>query len=185
MISARDDGQSLDRPHIYRAIVPANWECRPLLALESIADTTKPNCEFFIRENGQTIRITIHTFPASDIDKRIPPQAQITRWKKQIAQMDPLSASVTPISYGGFGGLRFEGEGLVNDIPTKIMGWSMQLAPIYLRQLGLERQPHDRLKQADFTIKAVGPPFMMKQHRSAIEIFAESFELIDELPGPQ
>lgn len=172
MIPARDDGQSLDRPLIYRALAPQNWIRLELDPASSIADSTKANCEFQIEEGEEKIRITCHTFPILE-GKRIPPQAQIARWKRQLENLDQLSVHVTPNSHGGFSGLFFEGEG--NQV--KVLGWSMQLGEVYLRQLGLEKE-----KRADYTIKAVGPPSMIEKHRHEIIQFANSFELIDELP---
>lgn len=183
LIAARDEGQPNDRHLIYRALVPANWIRHDPPPTESIADTTRSNCEFYIKDNNQTIRLTIHTFPILQ-NSRIPPQAQITRWKGQIEELDPLNTHVLAESHGGFSGLYFEGEGKLQGNATKVMGWSMQLAACYERQLEQERHSLDHCKRADYTIKASGPPDMIDQHRSAILAFARSFELIDELPSP-
>ena len=184
LIAARDEDSSLDRPYIYRAFVPANWIRKDPSPQESIQDSTKYNCEFFIQEEGKTIRLTIHTFPLKENGKRIPPSAQIARWKQQFNPLDLLSLNISPDSHGGFSGLFFEGEGMVQEQPIKVIGWSMQLAPIYERLLSQRREILSRLKRADYTIKASGPPEMMKAHRSAIIFFANSFEFIEELPSP-
>ncbi len=184
MIAARDEGQPSSRAFIYRALVPSNWIRLDPSATESIADTTKSICEFYIQDHDQTIRVTIHTFPITQSQHRIPPQAQIARWKKQFDELDPLTTRVIPESHGGFSGLYFEGEGLLKGQPTKILGWSMQLANCYERQLHQEKQFLDSCKRADYTIKASGSPLFIDQHRLAILAFAHSFELIDELPSP-
>lgn len=146
----------------------------------SIADTTKANSEFFIQDKGREIRLTVHTFPFVDDNGRIPPQAQIARWKKQLEELNLLSVQVLPESHGGFSGLYFEGEGSQGTV----MGWSMRLVPAYSRQLSLEKEPLDKLKRADYTIKATGPTDLIERHRPVIIQFAQSFELIDELPPP-
>lgn len=182
--AARDNAKSSERPLLYRALVPSSWMRKNPPPFESIADTTKAICEFYIQENGEEIRLTIHTFPILEDHDRIPPQAQIARWKRQLEDLDPLSVKIIPQSHGGFSGLYFEGQGALQNKPVRVIGWSMQLASVFARQLSLERHSLDTFKRADYTIKATGPPEMMDKHRSAIAGFAESFELIDELPSP-
>jgi hypothetical protein len=184
LIAGRNEEQSTVRPLLYRALVPFNWVRVDPPVKESIADTTKSICEFYIQENGQTIRLTIHTFPIIQSNLRIPPQAQIARWKKQFEELDLLATHVLSESHGGFSGLYFEGQGTLKGQPMQVMGWSMQLCSGYMRQLTNEWHPLDRYKRADYTIKASGPPSLMNQHRSALLAFARSFELIDELPVP-
>lgn len=184
LITGRDDGQSQERPLLYRALVPSSWIRQDPPAAESIADTTKSICEFFIHENEQTVRLTFHTFPIADHHMRIPPQAQIARWKRQFEELDLIATYTQPDSHGGFSGLYFEGEGILQGKPLKVIGWSMQLASAYERQLSQGREPLDRMKRADYTIKTSGPPDLMNKYRPAIVAFAGSFELIDELPSP-
>lgn len=184
LIAGREDNVSTERPLLYRASVPLHWLRQDPPDSTSLIDTTKSVCEFYIQEGNQKIRLTIHTFPFTQTLTRIPPQAQIARWKKQFEELDPLTTHVHLDSHGGFSGLYFEGEGLIQNQPTQVIGWSMQLASSYERQLSLEKYPFDRYKRADYTIKASGPPSFMKQHRSALIAFARSFELIDELSSP-
>ena len=172
---------------IYRALVPSQWIRKDPVEFESLADTTKAICEFYIRENGESgaeIRLTIHTFPILKEEERIPPQAQIARWKRQFEDLDVLSTQILPESHGGFSGLYFEGTGTLKNQPAKMLGWSMQLAHLFTRELSLNEQPLDSYKRADYTIKATGPPDFIHQHRKAIRDFAGSFEFIDELPSP-
>ncbi len=183
LISGRDEGHLLDRPLIYRALVPSDWTRRDPLSHESISDTKKAICEFYKIEDNQTIRLTIHTFPIIEAHLRIPPQAQIARWKRQFDTLDPLHTLLMTETSGGFSGLYFEGQGILQGQPTKVMGWSMQLASGYERRLSLEKHPLDRLKRADYTIKASGPIDLMNKYHAAIVAFAHSFELIDELPS--
>lgn len=182
--AGRDNGQSLERPLIYRAHVPPDWIRQNPLENESIIDTTKAICEFHIEGTDSLIRVTIHTFPILKDTSRIPPLAQINRWKGQFEEIDLVATQSTPSSRGGFNGLFFEGMGLLKGIPTKVMGWSMQLASIYERQLSQGKDPLDQIKRADYTIKVVGSPDVIDKHRLDILRFANSFELIDELPAP-
>lgn len=200
LLPARDNGLSPDtplsilspqslslpnRPLLYRALVPSHWTRQDPSPEESIIDTTKAICAFTIHENDQLIRLTIHTFPILQDRMRIPPQAQIARWKGQFEELDLVATHTLPDAHGGFSGLFFEGEGILHGNDTKVIGWSMQLAPIFERQLNQGRDPLDQYKRADYTIKASGPPDLMNKHRQEILTFARSFELIDELPAPQ
>lgn len=184
LIAGRNFDTSLDRPMLYRALVPAQWIRQDPPANESLMDTTRSICEYYIRENQQTIRLTIHTFPVLPNSIRIPPQAQTARWKKQFDTLDPLATHSQADSHGGFCGLFFEGQGILHGELTKVMGWSMQLASCYDQQLCQSSQPVDCCKRADYTIKVSGPPAFMDQHRADILAFAQSFELIEELPSP-
>lgn len=184
LITGRDDGQVQERPLLYRVLVPLGWARQDPPLNESIADTKKAICEFYIHEQDQSIRLTIHTFPIMQKQLHVPPQAQIARWKRQFEELDPLATHSQPDSHGGFSGLFFEGQGILEGNPVKVIGWSMQLASIYERQLNQAKQPLDRQKCADYTIKASGPPDLMNKHRTALIAFAHSFELIDELPFP-
>lgn len=184
LLAGRDNGDSLERPVLYRALTPAHWIRCDSSVTESIADTTKAICEFYIQEDDRSIRLTIHTFPIVESHIRIPPQAQVARWKKQFEEIDCLANQILPDSHGGFSGLFFEGQGILQGTPHKVMGWSMQLASIYERQLNQENSPLDSRKRADYTIKANGPPDLINKHRADLLLFAHSFELIDELPSP-
>ncbi len=184
LIGGRDDGQVLERPLLYRVLVPSEWTRQDPSINESIADTKKSICEFYIHEKDQSIRLTIHTFPFMQKQLRIPPQAQIARWKSQFEELDLVATHSQPDSHGGFSGLFFEGQGILQGKPTKVIGWSMQLASVYERELNQEKQPLDHRKCADYTIKASGPPDLMDHYRIAIIAFAHSFELIDEIPFP-
>lgn len=183
IISGRNDSLSLQRNPVYRALVPLNWIRKDPPLNESITDTTKPICEFFIEENNQTIRLTIHSFPITENISRIPPQAQISRWKKQFTELDPLNYQIQGESHGGFAGLFFEGEGFIKEAKIKMMAWSMCLAECYNRQLSQEITINNP-KRADYTLKATGPPEIMNKYRSDLIAFSQSFELIDELPPP-
>lgn len=181
-INGRDEGSPIDRAAVYQAKVPLHWIRKDPLNADSIQDTTKALCEFIIEQGTEHIRITVHNFPIVDEKARIPAQAQIQRWKQQLNDLDSTLTVATPISHGGFIGLFLEAEGSIEDKPVRVLGWSMQLASRYVRQFALASAPLERQKRSDYTIKAVGPPPLMQQHRQDIIQFADSFELKDELP---
>jgi len=179
------NGNSIIKHPVYRAKVPAHWIRKDPAFEESIVDTTKANCEFVIQENGHTIRITFHTFPIESQGMRIPAQAQIVRWKRQFDELDPPSLHTQSEGHGGFTGLFFEGQGSVKTTLISVLGWSMQLADIYVRQLkhdaGGSKNHLSYHRCADYTIKASGPTVLINKYRNEIIDFASSLELIDEL----
>ena len=63
LVAGRDNGESLERPLLYRALAPSHWIRQDTPPSESIVDTTKSICEFYIHDKGESIRVTIHTFP--------------------------------------------------------------------------------------------------------------------------
>lgn len=183
-ICGRNGINSLERPKIYQTWTPNYWIRHDPLENESITDTKRSICEFLIEDGIEKIRITVHTFPFEDEKNRIPAQAQIGRWKRQFQELDFLSTRVLAESHSGFSGLLFEGEGLIDDKRTGVLGWSMQLASIYIRSINLQEDSLAPYKLADYTIKASGPPALLAKHRLDIIKFAHQFELIDELPFP-
>lgn len=185
LISGRIEDSSVKKPLLYRAYLPSRWIQVELNREVSIMDTTQPVAEFFLEENERKIRLTFHTFPIHEDFQRIPPEAQIARWKQQFDELDPLSILISPVSHGGFHGLAFEGQGVLKEEPAAVMGWSMLLADIYARQLKESFSLADQTKRADYTIKATGDPDMVRRYRTEIANFAQSFELIEELPAQQ
>jgi len=185
-ICGRDKGSSTERESIYRAKIPQNWIRRDPASDESIVDTTKALCEFVIAEETGQIRITIHNFPFNQMQDRIPPAAQIARWRRQFDSLDAATLRMTPQAYAGFVGMNFEGTGILKGQTNTVMGWSMQLAPEHYQSLSksnsLSEQKQREQMRADFTIKAVGDPLLVAKHRDQIEKFARSFELIQEIP---
>lgn len=184
LITSRDEGNPNSRLFIYQTIVPSHWIRKDPSIHESIFDTKKPNCEFFIKDNDQQIRITVHTFPYSDDSQRIPSLAQIHRWKKQFHHYNPMTLATNPYSHGGFHGHFFEVEGVVDEKPAIMMGWSMQLSSLYDRVLKHDHDSDAKVKRADYTIKVMGPPELVSKNREDIIVFGQQFEFIDELPLP-
>lgn len=157
---------------LYRAQVPSEWKRIDPSPLVSLADTTLSLCEFLIEDPQGTVRIAIHNFPTHHLEQRIPPQAQIARWRQQNALASGTSCRVLPVSHGGFTGLSLQGPG--------ILAYAMQLAVPHFRIL----QQHQMFQCcADYTIKATGPQELLIAHQDEIERFARSFELIEEIPS--
>ncbi len=181
VICGRDEGQGLDRVvryPLYRAKVPKDWIRKD--STESVADTTRPLVEYSIDGN---IVVTVHNFPADALEKRIPPEAQIERWKRQLNGEEEV---LKPQAHGGFAGLALCAVRRSDNNCSAVLGWAMQLAPEHFQNLQLagteEEMRHFRQMRSDYTIKAKGPPDLIEQHKSMIELFADSFELIEELP---
>lgn len=174
--SARDNDLTFARPLIYRAFVPVHWTKFEAHQQDSIKDTTKPICEFRIQDSEDEICITIHTFPFQDATTRIPNSAQIDRWKNQLEALDTVLTQISYDSHAGFFGMKLEAQNQV----CKVLAWSMQLASEHEKQIRLSSQS-DSYKLADYTIKAIGTPFLIEKHQADIQRFANSFEFIDEL----
>jgi hypothetical protein len=183
-IAARGNGQA-PRPIIYRIKAPKAWTYSQPSLNDSLTDTTLALCEFSIEEDGQSIRITIHNFPSDKIEERIPPKAQIARWKQQFQELSTASVIIKPQAYSGYTGLFFEGSGKFNGTLTTILGWSMQMGREHYQTLSVFDHSLYKQMRADVTIKAVGPTDLMQKKRQEIEQFARSFELINEIPTRQ
>ena len=130
---------------------------------------------------GKQIRITIHSFPINTSQPRIPPIAQVNRWKKQLIDLDTEAVIIKPQAFSGFVGLYFEGTGTYKKTETTVMALSLKLDPEHERAL-----QHSKLKEheemlSDITIKAIVPNDLQK-HRPALLAFLHSFEFIDEIP---
>jgi len=158
-----------DQP-IYHVNVPIGWKQKDLSDIKNKTDTKLPICEFSM----DGIRVTIHTFPSEHLNDRIPPIAQVERWKKQFENLENFST--IPQAFSGFSGILFEGTGLLNKEQQSVMGWTMQLAHEHYRLL------RDPQQKADFTIKAVGPEDKIKTYKKEIIAFSRSFELVATIP---
>jgi hypothetical protein len=166
-IKGRDNGGP--RFPVYRVKIPEEWMRRDPMPDESLIDTTKALCEFLIREDNQVIRIAVHNFPSDNINERIPPNAQVARWKRQFEQLFASDFSITPQSFNGYEGLFFIGTGIQKNEETMVLGWSLQIAPEHYRMLS-HAAPAEEAKykqmRADVTIKAVGPKAIMEKHQT-------------------
>lgn len=153
----------------YQVEVPSSWHRMESTPLSALNDTTKAISEYQIEVKGEIIRITLHNFP----DQRIPPEAQVARWKSQIEGTFSESA----VSHDGFIGIC-----LVTTGPSvKMLAWAMQMAPEHYQSIS---SPTFKQMRADYTIKAVGPVGLINRHQEEIRSFANSFRLIREIPTP-
>lgn len=186
-INSRDEGNPALRFPIYRAKVPLHWIRQDPEKNISIKDTTKAICEFYIDQENEKLRITVHSFPTETKEQQIPPFLQIHRWKRQFDDLSPVDSKVSPLSNGGFVGFSFEAVGSLNGVATVVLGWSMQMASEHYYTLQNPEPSlsdfYQKQRRADYTIKAVGSPSMMNQHKKEIQVFAKSFELIEEIPA--
>lgn len=176
-----------ERPLIYRAKIPKDWIYVIPDHKSSISDTMKSIADCYIREDNAEVRIAIHNFPTHSLKDRIPPSAQVSRWKEQFEVLERANVEVIPQSFAGYAGFRFDGEGIIEGEDKRVLGWAMQLGTE--NSLSLEI-PHEGLSEthrhqmrSDFTIKAMGSPFLIAKYRDTIIHFANSFELIDEIPS--
>lgn len=165
---------------LYQVKAPLKWiRCDPILK-ESLHNTMEPLCEYKINDSeGDPIRISIHNFPSKHLEDRIPPSAQIARWKQQFDYLDPISVVITPQAFGGFSGFLFEGSGILKGKRTTVIGWSMQLTPELYRRLEQNDNfvDNDQMR-SDYTIKAQGDPNLIAKYKQSIIAFGRSFELI-------
>lgn len=175
IISGRDAAKT----PIYRVKIPKEWKEIALDPLTNLSDTTKPLAQYEIHENSHTIEIVIHNFP---FNKQIAPQLQVERWQRQFDARSPFYCCSTPQAFSGYVGLLFEGEGIVQDRPLKVMAWALNIGLMHYRTLFSLPSPLNQQKSADVTIKVSGPPEMMQKHKAAILAFARTFELIEEIP---
>jgi len=174
-ICQRDDGD-LSRISLYRMKIPSEWVRQDPSTHESLTDTTKANCTFTWNTPAGPIMITIYSFPYHDVNQRVPPEAQIARWKRQFQRLD--IEQVTPQAFSGFSGLLFEGSGQLDSEDKTMMGWTMGISPMYTARLRAPELVHTR---ADWTIKIVGPANVMALYRSELFATARTFELIKEI----
>lgn len=184
----RDEGNPAERLLLYRAKVPSRWERKDPTRLKSIVDSTKPNVEFIIPASSAekpSVYLTVHTFPVETFEQRIAPEAQVNRWKQQFTELDVTSIQVQPQAHSGFTGLYFYAEGILSEKKQAILGYSMQMAPIHWNILQPKEKALFKQKQmaSNYTIKAVGPYDSLKSCQQEIISFANSFELIEEIPS--
>lgn len=186
IVSGRNESDSLERPDVYTAEIPLSWRVNPPNPNESLTDTMKPIYEITINDEQEHIEITIHNFPVAELGKRIPPEAQAARWRQQLGGDAAQHISVENQAFGGFSGLRFEGEGALSGKERKVIGWTMQMSPEHFYALSQEHEglsEKERLQMsASYTIKVVGPPEVVQKNIQAINKFARTFRLINPIP---
>lgn len=167
----RAENQNWVRRSVYRAKVPDGWV--RIDPHGPLSDTTKANVTFMIENQ---VKVAIHSFPTERLEQRIPPEAQVERWKSQCKGVE---TKISRVTRGGFDGLLFQAQGVI--------AWSLQLDMGHYQTLAFlattpREEEHFKQMRADYTIKATGPQELIDKHREALFLFANSFELIQEIP---
>ncbi|MEC7840502.1 MAG: hypothetical protein VX777_10735 [Chlamydiota bacterium] len=171
---------------IYQIKVPVSWTQIPPTASDPLLDTKVPIYSFFFQSGEDAATVTIHNFPSNNIADRIPPMAQVIRWKEQFKDINETELSITPQSFGGYAGYRFEGAGSTEGGSSSVIAWAMQLPPEHYHSLNFplkdsSAEVRNQMK-ADYTIKIVGSYKMLMEHKNTIDKAARSFRLIKEIP---
>lgn len=149
---------------IYHADVPFHWE--RIDTVNDLTDTKIPICSYKIED----AILTLHNFPYTALEMRIPPEAQVKRWQDQIPNG---IYDTTPLANSGFGGFRLEA---VNE-EKGVIAYAMQLTPVIFRAL----PSNDLDLKADYTIKFTGSPESIEKNRRDVDAFALSFEWISPI----
>ena len=188
-ISGRESSiLSKEQTTIYEIDVPFNWICIEPSIGNTLLDTKKPIYELVIEneegDDEEDIHITIHNFPNHSIEERIPPNAQINRWKQQFTILEEANTQISKQSFGGFKGLKFQGVGKIKEEDKMMIGWIMQLPHEHYYALGFPEKNRSQLYNlcADYTIKVIGPPEMIMKHQKSIEKAVQTFRLYKEIP---
>lgn len=166
-----DIAQLSPKVETYRMMVPEGWEIQLPGEEDPLLDTTKP----LLTLHSQDVTIVFHNFPAEHLEQRVPPMAQVARWKKQFDSISELSVQIHPFSVAGFTGFQFEAVGVQKNTPVKVIAWSMQLTPELFQRL----PGHASQQKGDWTLKAVGPPDQVEWIQEDLTRLASSIELVE------
>lgn len=171
------------RKAIYTAKVPEGWIRQDSL-IETIGDTTQPLVTFLIPTQKTHLRLTVHNFAHSSV-QRMSPIVHIERWKKQFSSLQ--SYEQLELSSGGFAGFFFEGIGELNHENQTMLAWIMQLDNELFQMVDLListplQIPFYQEIRADYTIKVSGHCDSIQSKKEEILFFADNFELINPLP---
>lgn len=178
-------GRGEDSSPVYRLFIPQDWETLPL-SEQGKVDSREPNLTLLAPIGDKKLPIYFHNFPVANLNERIPPEAQVQRWKEQIPKI--VFEKTEPVSRGGFFGLYAQIEGAKEERAIKTLAVAMQLDPTFARDLS---QRHETLIDAnalaqtlaDYTLKCMGSEEEIEKIKEAFEKIAASIELIEELPG--
>ncbi|CDZ81787.1 hypothetical protein BN1013_02323 [Candidatus Rubidus massiliensis] len=166
-------------PPLYRAKVPDHWMAIPVS--DNYIDTTKPIAQWEIKENDQTILVTVHNFPGEE-QKKVPLLSQVDRWKHQFSSLEEDCVDIQRQAFSGFYGYSICAQGVCKGIDQCTLGWALRLGQNHTHNLLYSvNYPTYLQLTADVTIKAVGPKNLVHNYKSEIEQFAKSFELIDPI----
>lgn len=165
-ISGRE--QQNDLWHIRR---PVEWTLKD--ASPSLRDSRLANKEYEIED---AISLVIHSFPSQTIEKRIPPLAQVQRWKAQFDRSPPPQFHLSPQAFSGYAGFLLEGEGRIKGKEVRMLAWALSLSPKAYFSL---KNPESR---SEITIKVVGSEEMVNLHEESILKAVRTLGLIEAIP---
>lgn len=180
------NGRGRERVAVYQIRVPQTWVRRDPLPQDPIEDTTQALCEFLINDPDGIIRIAVHNFPSDEAETRIPPAAQVARWKQQLGNEKSDEWVETPVAFAGYSGVEFLGTGKKEEQEIRVFALALQLGHEHFKNLSVPETSSQALRyrqmRGDVTLKALGPAAAMEKQREAILKAFRSFELIDEIP---
>lgn len=134
---------------------------------DKISDTREPLISF---EKG-VLKARLHSFPFYKEKGSIPPEAQISRWKKRLAPHALFE--VIPFSFGGFTGLIL----VAKSGNEGFFGAAFSLGERGKRAL----RNHQELS-SDWTFVVSGPAKELFEEKLALFEWVESLHLILEIP---
>lgn len=180
-VFARESLHDAKPPEIWRLEVPKTW--KRIDPQELSTDTRLPNLSFEIQGEKAPILITLHNFPAEQLQERVPISMQITRWKRQLTNLDEVSLREVPFTQSGYRGLLLTAKGEKEGKSHAFIAVALQMDNELfeaLRVESAERQTQfmNRQRRSDFTLKAQGDPEDLVLHEEDILNSFESFELI-------
>lgn len=154
----------------WRIMRPSSWHVLP--SPDNLLDTRLPIQEYEIED----IAFYIHSFPSQSEEARIPPFAQIQRWKMQFDADPPPEFYLERQAFSGYSGILLDGRGKIKGQNTRMLAWALALSP---RSYHALKNPEAR---SDITLKAIGNTFSMDAHEDDIRKSARTFELIEAIP---
>lgn len=176
LISGRDNGTPpYARENLWRIKRPLPWN-RKKEPSGSIQDSRIAVAEFQIGEGEQAISVFIHSFPSNSEEERIPPMAQVNRWKEQLDKSTPLEFHLSRQAFSGYAGLLLDARGKKNGKDVRMLAWALSLSPKNYYVLGGGE------RASDIIIKVLGDEESVDLHEEEIRSFARSFELIEAIP---
>ncbi len=187
-IQGRGDGDA-----VYRIRVPRSWKRMPASEEAYAGYKEQANAAFYIKGEGETIRVAIYTFPSKTLEERMTVDAQVLRWRRQFNVLEPDTIIIIPQSYGGFAGVFLAAEGTLEGygiFEKMMLGWAMNIDTEFYHVLSEikgseEEENYAYQMRADYTIEAIGGKDLMEKHKKDIIESARTFELIKDIPAWQ
>ena len=131
------------RQLIYRVKTPKEWTVFFPEETNRLEDTKIANADFWIEDGTHYVHIVVHSFPSDSLDARIPPMAQIHRWKGQFTEINEESILIKPQAHGGFAGFYLFLSGDAQKIVGKnsaVLAWAMQMDQEHYLSLPIRKE---------------------------------------------